>query len=103
MRSHISIALLGLGLAACSPVSPIDDRGPIAGGPCSYETSVIDATVKEVDEDGALFLGPDGEFWVSDEYLGALPEVGDMLTLKREQITEGTCTPEIYTVIKRPH
>ena len=47
--------LLG-GLAACGP----DDPGPIAGGPCSYETSVIEGTVTEVDEDGALFMGEEG-------------------------------------------
>lgn len=71
----------------------------MTGGPCSYETSIITATVTEVDEDGALFEGDEGEFWVSDEYLGSLPEMGDTLTLKRERIMEGTCTPEIYAVV----
>ena len=100
MRFTTRLALAGAlaVLTACNRIGP----GPIAGGPCSYETSEIDATVTEVDETGALFMGPDGEFWVSDEYLGKLPAVGDTLTLKRELITEGTCTPEIYTVIKRP-
>ena len=79
---------------ACNQPSP-----PMAGGPCSYETSVITAIVTEVDEDGALFEGDDGEFWVSDEYLGSLPKEGDTLTLKRERIMEGTCTPEIYAVV----
>ena len=88
------VAALGA-LAACDRVNP----GPIAGGPCSYETSVIEATVTQVEEDGVLFEGPEGEFWVSDEYLGTLPAVGDTMTLQREQITEGTCTPEIYSVV----
>lgn len=87
--------LLG-GLAACNPVGP----GPIAGGPCSYETSIIEGTVTEVDEDGALFMGEEGEFWVPGSYLGKLPDVGDTLTLQRERITEGTCTPEIYSPIE---
>ena len=83
-------------LAAC------DTPGPIVGGPCSYETDTIEATAIEVDEDGVLFEGPDGEFYVSGAYLGALPAPGDVLTLKRERITEGTCTPEIYTVPEDP-
>jgi len=82
-------------LAACGPVGP----GPITGGPCSYETSIVQGTVTEVDEDGALLNGEEGEFWVTAEYLRELPEVGDTLTLQRERITEGTCTPEIYSVV----
>ncbi|WP_321488986.1 hypothetical protein [uncultured Hyphomonas sp.] len=93
-RTFTGLALLGT-LSACGPFGP----GPITGGPCSYETSVIEGTVTEVDEDGALFMGEEGEFWVTSEYLGTLPEVGDTLTLQRERITEGTCTPEIYSVV----
>lgn len=95
-RRLVLTAALGL-LAACDNTH----RGPMVGGPCSYETSTIQATVTEVDEDGAMFDGPEGEFWVSGEYLGDLPAVGDTLELKRERITEGTCTPEIYSVLKR--
>nr|WP_321441630.1 hypothetical protein [uncultured Hyphomonas sp.] len=101
MKPHmlVRLTLLGgllSGLAACGP----DDPGPIAGGPCSYETSVIEGTVTEVDEDGALFMGEEGEFWVSDEYLGKLPAVSDTIRFQRERITEGTCTPEIYSPIE---
>ena len=98
MRLITCLALISIlpGLAACGP----DDPGPIAGGPCSYETSVIEGTVTEVDEDGALFMGEEGEFWVSDDYLGTLPAIGDTLTFQRERITEGTCTPEIYSVLE---
>ena len=98
-RTLTSLILVGgllVGLAACNPTGP----GPIAGGPCSYETSVIEGTVTEVDEDGALFMGEEGEFWVSDEYLGKLPAVGDTIRFQRERITEGTCTPEIYSPIE---
>lgn len=97
MRLITGFALIAIlpGLAACGPIGP----GPITGGPCSYETSTIEGTVTEVDEDGALFMGEEGEFWVSDEYLGTLPAVGDTITFQRERITEGTCTPEIYSVV----
>ena len=88
-----------------APTPPAEDArvdydaegGMIVGGPCSYETDIIEATVIESDEDGALFEGPDGtDFYVSSEYVSPVPPVGETLTLKRERITEGTCTPEIY-------
>jgi hypothetical protein len=41
--------------------------------------------------------GPDGEFFVSSSEVRPVPEVGDVLTLKRERIVEGTCAPEMYT------
>ncbi len=92
--------LLALGLivppAACEAPVP----GPIVGGPCSYETTIIEAKVKETDEDGVLFEAPEGEFWVPADYLGTQPEIGETLTLQRERITEGTCTPEIYSVVE---
>ncbi|WP_339681355.1 hypothetical protein [uncultured Hyphomonas sp.] len=88
---------IALGLLA--PLMACEPTPPIVGGPCSYETSIITATVTEVDEDGALFEGPEGEFWVPGSYLGTLPTVGDTLTLKRDRITEGTCTPEMYEVV----
>ena len=98
MKTVSSLALVTalLGLSACN--RPV---GPMVGGPCSYETSTVNGTVTEVDEDGALLMGTDGEFWVPASYLGMLPDVGDTLTLTHEHITEGTCTPDIYTVIKR--
>jgi hypothetical protein len=96
MRTYLIALGLLAPLMACEPNTP---SSPIVGGPCSYETSIITGTVTEVDEEGALFDGPDGEFWVPAEYLGSLPEVGGTLTLKRERITAGTCTPEMYEVI----
>ncbi|MEZ6002010.1 hypothetical protein [Hyphomonas sp.] len=94
-RTLAGLAFLGT-LSACGPIGP----GPITGGPCSYETSIVTGTVTEVDEDGALLTGEEGEFWVQASYLGTLPEVGDTLTLQRERITEGTCTPEIYSPVR---
>ena len=97
MKPATCLALCGLlmGLAACDAVPP----GPITGGSCSYETSIVTGTVTETDEDGALLTGDEGEFWVPLEYLRTLPEVGETLTLQRERITEGTCTPEIYSPV----
>lgn len=93
---HLALAAPLLGVAACEqPITP-----HIVGGACSYETSIVEGTVTEVDEDGALLMGEEGEFWVQASYLHTLPEVGDTLTLQRERITEGTCTPEIYTPVK---
>ena len=70
MRTHLAAIALIAPLIACEPTPPI------VGGPCSYETTIISATVTEVDEDGALFDGPEGELWVPASYLGTLPEVG---------------------------
>lgn len=97
MKRALLMALLVTGaVAACDhPIGP-----HIVGGPCSYETSIVTGTVTEVDEDGALLMGEEGEFWVQASYLGTLPAVGDTLTLQRERITEGTCTPEIYSPVK---
>jgi hypothetical protein len=55
MRLITGLALISIlpGLTACGPIGP----GPITGGPCSYETSIVEGTVMEVDEDGALFIG----------------------------------------------
>jgi hypothetical protein len=83
------------GLAACH--APFE---PMVGGPCTYDTSIVEGTVVYVEESGARLKGENEEvFWVPLEYLGTLPEVGDTLTLQRQLITEGTCTPEIYTVL----
>ncbi|MDX1294481.1 MAG: hypothetical protein R3265_16815 [Hyphomonas sp.] len=90
--------LMALGLVA--PLVACEPAPQIVGGPCSYETTILTATVAEVDEEGAVFNGPDGEFWIPTSYLGTLPDVGDTLTLKRDRITEGTCTPEMYEVVK---
>lgn len=93
MRTPLLPALALLALAACN------EPGPVVGGPCSYETSVFEATAREVGEDGALFDSAEGEVWVPADYLRTLPEPGETLTLQRERIIEGTCTPEIYSVV----
>jgi len=89
-----SSALALLTLAACA------DPGPIAGGPCVYETSVEAATAVAVDADGARFETAGGEVFVTAGDLPVLPEVGETLNLQIERITQGTCTPEIVTVME---
>lgn len=89
-RPAIVVSALGLAAACNGP-------GPIVGGPCSYETDIVEVTVSEVFEDGASVTGPDGEFFLSVEYVRPVPAVGETLTIRRERIIEGTCTPEIYS------
>lgn len=98
MRTHLPLPAFALSLLAAS-LTACFGPGPITGGPCAYETSVVEGTAKEVDTDGVLFEGEEGEFWVPAEYLPDLPAVGETLTLERDRITEGTCTPEIYLVL----
>jgi hypothetical protein len=95
MRNYLATAIIALVVAGCAPVGP----GPIAGGPCKYDTSIVKGTVTEVDEDGALLMGEEGAFRVEISDLLKSPAVGDTLTLQHEQITEGTCTPDIYSEI----
>lgn len=94
MHAHLPVSALAmLTLAACS------GPGPVVGGPCTYETSIIEGTARTVEASGVTFEGAAGEFFVTAEDLGALPAVGETLTLRRDLILTGTCTPEIYSVI----
>jgi hypothetical protein len=95
MRNYLTTVIIALVVAGCTPIGP----GPIAGGPCKYDSSIVEGTVTEVDEDGALLVGGDVEFWVQASDLRKLPAVGDTLTLKHEWITEGACTPDIYSEV----
>ena len=95
MKRETTLATIALlTLVACNP------PGPMTGGPCTYETSVIEAIAVTVDTDGAVFDSAEGEFWVSAAYLPAQPAPGETLTLQRESILTGTCTPLIFTVIE---
>lgn len=94
MRTHLAFTLALLALAAC------ENPGPMTGGPCTYETDLIEATALEVDADGALFESAEGEVWVPAEYLPALPAPGETLTLQRQRILTGTCTPQIFSVVE---
>ncbi|RIJ16043.1 SH3 domain-containing protein [Henriciella mobilis] len=77
------------------------EGGMIVGGPCSYETDIIEVTVIESDEDGAMVEGPGGEeMYVPSEYVSPVPATGETLTLKVERITEGTCTPLIFSRVE---
>jgi len=95
MKRESTLATLPLlALAACG------DPTPVAGGPCAYETSVEAATAVAVDADGALFETAGGEVFVSAGDLPALPAIGETLTLPIARITQGTCTPQIVTVME---
>jgi hypothetical protein len=95
MRNYLATAIFALVVAGCAPIG----QGPIAGGPCKYETSIIKGTVTGVYEDGVVLMGEEGEFRVETSDLHKQPAVGDTLTLQHERITEGTCTPDIYSEV----
>ena len=90
--------LLALGLLI--PLAACDPRGPVVGGPCSYDSTVFEATISKVDDTDIIFDGPDGEFYMSLSDFETTPSVGDTFTVKRDLITEGTCTPEIYSIME---
>lgn len=88
----ISISVLAT-LTGCQP--------GLVGGPCSYEASTLEGTVTAIRQDGTLVVSSREEWLVPQEYVREPMEVGLDVTVIREQITEGTCTPVIYTVRKR--
>lgn len=75
------------------------DEG-FAGGPCSYEETMLDAHVITV-EDGQVELAETGgeSFYIPLEDFDETPEAGEDFTIRWESITEGTCTPDIYTIV----
>ncbi|MEM1105660.1 MAG: hypothetical protein AAGH87_04655 [Pseudomonadota bacterium] len=88
-----------LALAACGAPGPVEPD-PIVGGPCAYETSIVEATAVAVDADGVRFETAGGELFAAASELPALPAVGETMTLQVERITQGTCTPEIITLVE---
>ena len=79
----------------------IIDDDEIAGGPCAYEETIIDAHVVAIEDDRVELAMSGGEqFYIPTEDFPAPPRAGDDYTIRQELITEGTCTPEIYTVIE---
>ena len=94
MRAHSTLITALLLVAGCS------GRGPIVGGPCSYETAQFAATVQGHDETTVSLSGPGGdEFLMELRDFPAPPNPGDVVNLEKDSITSGTCTPFIYRVI----
>lgn len=87
---------------AAAPPPPAESEADdmIAGGPCSYEETIIDAHVIAI-EDGRVELAESGEqsFYIGSDAFPSMPEPGEDFTIRWESITEGTCTPDIYTII----
>ncbi|MEQ8558817.1 MAG: hypothetical protein RIB03_10920 [Henriciella sp.] len=72
----------------------------VVGGPCTYEVAMLEAHVVAIDGNTVEMNDSDATpFYMSVEDFETVPEAGEDFTIKREVITEGTCTPEIYTVI----
>ena len=90
-----AFALAALAAACSNPIGKV-------GGPCAYESSFITGTVQSADETGILVASNEGEVFVPDEYLRAPLEVGTPVTIERQRITKGTCTPEAFIVLDPP-
>jgi hypothetical protein len=92
LRIAVALATLQL-LAACHGY----DAGPIVGGPCSYETSEISATVTSIEGTDITLVESGGEeFRLGPEDFKTLPDIGDTVRFEKDSITEGTCTPFMY-------
>ena len=92
-RTFSASALL-VTLAACTP-------GPVVGGPCTYDEMDFTASPTGYTENAVLFLNPDDEeFDIQKDAFTTVPGEDDTVTIHSMRIIDGTCTPEIYTVIE---
>lgn len=94
-------ALAGL-LIAPLPATAMSPA-PMVGGPCTYETAEVTATVTAVQE-GAALLKEDGTEIVFDMPLtrfGNPPEIGQQYSMAKRYIVKGTCTPYSYMLGSR--
>ncbi|WP_084397794.1 hypothetical protein [Henriciella aquimarina] len=86
--------------AGTDEINKVDETEQIAGGACSYEVAMVEAHVVAIDGDTVEMNDSDASiFYMSVDDFETMPEAGEDFTIKREMITEGTCTPEIYTVV----
>lgn len=83
--------------AALIALTGCTGRGPIVGGPCTYETSEFDATVMGMADDGVTLAGPGGDtFEIPAAEFATPPEVGAIIRVQKDSITSGTCTPYMF-------
>ena len=88
--------------APAEPAAPAIPRIKV-GGPCTYETTEIAATVIEVAEGSVLMShAEDRNFNLGVNAFAVLPEPGDVLPVTKRKITKGTCQPLIYTLVVPP-
>jgi hypothetical protein len=85
-------ALLSLGGCNLNPMQ-------IVGGPCSYESSIVEANVVEQVEHGVVVNTPEGHLYVGFDNLTGQPATGDRLLLERQRITNGSCVPDVVRQI----
>ena len=71
-------------------------QSDLVGGPCSYESDIIEAKVAGTEGDTVMFNGPDGDFRLPASSLEGPLETGQTVTLERQRIVSGTCTPVMY-------
>lgn len=75
----------------------------MVGGPCSYETKVIGATVTGVGDPEIDLVDEDGvTFYQRAEAFREPVEVGQYYLFEKRYIVEGTCTPYNFLLIGPP-
>lgn len=77
------------------------EMDPIAGGPCTYDVAMVEAHVVVIEDDLVEMNDSSANpFYLDLSDFDTPPQAGDDFTIKRETITSGTCTPEIYTIME---
>jgi hypothetical protein len=70
---------------------------PMVGGPCSYETTYIVATVAQVHESTVEMIPPEGRnFNLPATVFSETPQIGEKARIVKRAIKKGTCTPVMY-------
>ena len=91
MRLNTLTGLLALAiLGACQPNK--------TGGPCSYETTTVEGTVVGLMRDGIRVDTGAEELAIPKEYVRGSFSLDQSVIVEIENITEGTCTPVMYSV-----
>lgn len=105
-----ALCFSGVSPAAAEP-TPIDETVAMPeaaapspsirmGGPCAYETSVIDATVAELNGRYVLMSPVEGgSFNLDTALFPESPEPGQVVQVSRRKITKGTCQPLMYRLV----
>lgn len=71
---------------------------PMVGGPCTYDTSSVVATVTEVNETSVQLSEPEARpFNLPSTVFSERPVVGQEIQVLKRLIVTGTCTPLIYS------
>lgn len=101
MKFAITSALLVF--AASFSACAMPPESPMVGGPCSYETKMIGATVTVVRDTEVDLVDEEGvTFYQRAEAFRETVEVGQYYLFEKRYIVEGTCTPYNFRLIGPP-